>query len=107
MTQISQQLVDFMHRCARSHRETYHASTRFTKMEMPRFTREDVVGWILKCKSYFNLDKTPEENKVTMARLVLDELGYQWFDGIKKGAQNHISWHMFIEGIRIWCSTTL
>lgn len=46
--------------------------------------REDVAGWLSKCENYFEHDKTPEEIKVTMASLVLDETGYQWFNDLKK-----------------------
>lgn len=42
-----------------------------------------------------------------MASLVLDEVGYQWFDGIRKNAQNPIRWREFAEGIKIRFGTTL
>lgn len=67
MSHISRQLVELMHKNVVSQREGYHTPTRFTKVDMPRFTCEDVVGWISKCESYFVLDKTPEGHKVTMA----------------------------------------
>lgn len=80
-----------MHRNAGSHGDDYHAPTWVTKMDMPRFTQEDVVGWVSKCKSYFNLDKTPIEHKVYIAHLVLDEQEYQWFDGFRKGMDRPIN----------------
>lgn len=65
-----------MHKNMGSQRDNYHAPTRFTKMDMPRFTWEAVVGWVSKYESYFDLDKTPNKHKVTMASLVLNEQGY-------------------------------
>lgn len=69
--------------------------------------KEDVVGWLSKCESYFGLDKTPEESRVTMTSLVLDEAGYQWFDGLKKSSQDLITWQIFSQGIRIRFNDTL
>lgn len=106
VSQISRQLVDLLHRNTGQHRETYHAPTRFTKMDLPWFTRDDVAGWVSKCESYFELDKTPEENKVTMASLVLDESSYQWFDGFKS-SQNPLNWRVFAESIKIRFGLTL
>lgn len=107
ITQISQQLVQPMHKNTGLQRDMYHAPMRFTKMDMPKFTREDIVGWISKCKSYFNLDKTPEEHKVTMASLTLDKKRYLWYDGFRKSTQNTLSWSTFAEGIKICFSATL
>lgn len=76
-------------------------------MDLPRFTKDDVVGWLSRCDSYFDLDKTPEEYRVTMASLVLDKVGYQWYDGFKKSAQNPITWQTFSEGIRARFSANL
>lgn len=62
---------------------------------------EDMVGWLSKCESYFDLDKTPEENKVVMASLMLDEVDCQWYDGLRKGSRDLIAWKTFLEGLRI------
>lgn len=97
---ISQQLV-MLHINNGQQRDGYHAPTRFTKMEFPRFTKEDVLGWVSKCEAYFDMDRTAEANKVTMASMALDEMGYVWFDGFKKSNPGPITWIMFTEGIKI------
>lgn len=66
-----------------------------------------MVRWVSKCESYFELDKTPEANKVTIASLVLDEQGYRWYDGFKKSNPGLITWNLFAEGIKIRFSTLL
>lgn len=61
-------------------------------MDLSRFMKEDVVGWISKCESYFDLDKMLEGHNVTMAGLVLDEAGYRWYDGFLSSSQDPVSW---------------
>lgn len=74
-------------------------------MDLPKFTKDDVAGWVSKCEDYFGLDKTPEENRVTMASLALDEAWYLWYEGFKKSINGIISWNRFAEGIKIrFCS---
>lgn len=106
MANLLRQMVDLMHHNAAPQRR-HQTPTRFTKMDLPRFAKDDVVGWISKCESYFDLDKTPEENMVTMASLALDEVGYQWFDSLKRNATRPISWQDFMKGIKVRFSTTL
>lgn len=108
LTQLSQQIVELLrHNNANPQRGNYQAPTRFTKMDLPRFTSGDVVGWVSKCESYFDLDKMSKEHKVTMASLVLDEAGYRWYDGFRASSQDLISWLDFAEGIRIRFHTTI
>ena len=52
--------------------------TRFFIMELPTFQRNDVDGWILECDKYFDLDETPESQKIVMASRQLDEKAYLW-----------------------------
>lgn len=76
-------------------------------MDLLKFMKDDAVGWLSKCESYFGLDRTTEENKVVMASLMLDEAGYQWYDDLKKSSRDPISLQAFSEGIRIRFNTTL
>ncbi|KAJ1442174.1 hypothetical protein SESBI_00989 [Sesbania bispinosa] len=73
-------------------RGEHNVSTRFTKLEFPRFTREDVNGWISKCERFFALDDTPEGNKVTLASIAMDEVSYQWFQGFERSFSGRITW---------------
>lgn len=42
-----------------------------------------------------------------MASLVLDEVGYLWYDGFKKNARDPITWAAFSEAIRVRFNATL
>lgn len=44
---------------------------------------------------------------MVMASLMLDEVGYQWYNGLKKSSRNPISWQAFLEGIQIRFNATL
>lgn len=107
MAQLSRQMMEFLHHHAETQRGHYQAPTLFTKMVLPRFMKEYVVGSLSKCESYFYLDKTPEERKVSMVSLVLDEAGYRWCDGLKNSSQDPISWRVFSEGICIQFHATI
>lgn len=78
--------MDLLRHNANQNKGHYQAPTRFTKMDLPKFTKDDVV---------------------VMASLTLDEAGYQWFDGLKEGMIEPITWGTFSEGIRVRFSATL
>lgn len=107
MALISRQLVDIVQHQAMAPRGNYQAPTRFSKLDHPKFMKEDAIGWLSKCENYFDLDRTPAEYKVTMASLMLDETGYQWYDSLKRASQEPITWQMFAEGIRVRFGATL
>lgn len=100
-------MVEVLRPNANNQRGNYQPPTRFTKMDLPKFMKEDVVRWLSKCESYFDLDKTPKENKVVMASLMLDEAAYFWYDSLKKSSTNPITWQVFSEGLRIRFNATL
>ena len=49
----------------------------YTKMEFPKFSPEDVRAWILKCERFFELDGTPDDAKVKIASLHLDDNAFR------------------------------
>ncbi|KAJ1412618.1 Retrotransposon gag domain [Sesbania bispinosa] len=82
-------------------RGEHNVSTRFTKLEFPRFTREDVNGWISKCERLFALDDTPEGNKVTLASIAMDEVSYQWFQGFERSFSGRITWRLLVDAMKV------
>lgn len=40
---------------------------RLIRMKFPRFSGDDVKGWIYRCQQLFNVDGIADENKVKMA----------------------------------------
>lgn len=57
MTHLSRQIMEILHHNTNQNIGHYQAPTQFTKMDLPKFMKDDVVGWLSKCESYFNLDK--------------------------------------------------
>lgn len=49
---------------------SYSASTRQTKVDFPRFSGEDLRGWLYKCENFFELDGTPWDMKVRVATVI-------------------------------------
>ncbi|KAJ1422779.1 Retrotransposon gag domain [Sesbania bispinosa] len=82
-------------------RGEHNVSTRFMKLEFPRFTREDVNGWISKCERFFALDDTPEGNKVTLASIAMDEESYQWFQGLERSFSGRITWRLLVDTMKV------
>ncbi|XP_054814737.1 uncharacterized protein LOC129315194 [Prosopis cineraria] len=82
-------------------RREYRRPMQFTKMEFPKFTREDVLGWILKCERYFELDETPEETKIKMASMHLDPRAFQWHQAYEKSCEGiWPTWEEYIEEVK-------
>lgn len=40
--------------------------SRLTKVEFPRFSGDDVRGWMFRCEQFFAIDNTPDEQKVRL-----------------------------------------
>ena len=58
---------------------------QLSKMEFPRYEEgQDILSWLLKCESFFLVDRTAEENKVRVASIHLDEKTYQWHRSLEK-----------------------
>ena len=51
----------------------------FTTMRFPQFDGQDIFSWLYWCERFFELDQTPEAEKVKMVSLYLDDKTYfQW-----------------------------
>ncbi|KAK4253839.1 hypothetical protein QN277_010462 [Acacia crassicarpa] len=71
----------------------YRKPTQFTKMEFPKYVGDDILTWLLKCERFFELDDTPEESKVKMASLHLDDKTFQWHRALERRLRNRLpSW---------------
>lgn len=64
MSHISQQLMEVIGKETVSQRDKYHTPTLFAKVDLPRFMRDDAVGWVSKCESYFDLDRIGPEKGI-------------------------------------------
>ena len=71
-------------------------------LKFPRFQRSDIDGWILKCDKYFELDSAPQERKITMASLELDEKAYLWHAPFMEGEHiQELRWAEYKQALRI------
>ncbi|GJW11765.1 hypothetical protein Tco_1577592 [Tanacetum coccineum] len=43
--------------------QNQHQFTRMTKVDFPKFSRDDVKGWIFRCKQFFSIDEIPDSQK--------------------------------------------
>lgn len=74
----------------------YQFPTRFSKVEFPRFNGDDVNGWFYRCELFFEVNGTPEEEKVRMATIHLKGKALQWHQSFKKTRIRdlNISWEL-------------
>ena len=55
-----------------------YLATRQSKIDFPRFNREDLNGWLYKCHQFFEVDETPLETRVKLAAINLEARAFQW-----------------------------
>lgn len=64
--------------------------TQFTKLEFPKYEGGDILAWLLCCESFFQFDNTPEENKVRMASIHLDNKSFQWHQALVRRTRGRL-----------------
>lgn len=52
--------------------------SRFSKVEFPKFSGDDVLGWVYKCELFFEIDNTNEGANVKIASIHLDGNPLAW-----------------------------
>ncbi|KAK4269737.1 hypothetical protein QN277_022855 [Acacia crassicarpa] len=100
--QLSVRVVDLQAQGRGDQRSAdYYTPTRYTKLDFPSFSSEDVDVWMAKCERYFNLDGTPKARKTLLASIALDNNAYKWFQHFEKNQNGVIPWQAFVEAIRV------
>ncbi|GKD49396.1 RNA-directed DNA polymerase like protein, partial [Tanacetum coccineum] len=51
---------------------------RLAKVEFPRFQEDDVRGWVFRCDQFFNIDNTPNDEKVKIVYVHLSDKALIW-----------------------------
>nr|CAD1823577.1 unnamed protein product [Ananas comosus var. bracteatus] len=64
-------------------------SSRFTKVEFPRFNGMDLKGWVYRCEQFFEIDGTEEDAKVKLATIHLESRALQWHQVYMKSRLTH------------------
>jgi len=65
------------------------------RIEFPQFDGTNPRGWVKKCSKYFNLCKTPSQQKVELASLDMIGKAETWYNGYSLGRQ-HVIWEDFV-----------
>ncbi|KAH0709731.1 hypothetical protein KY290_011135 [Solanum tuberosum] len=50
----------------------YRANTRYSHIDFPKFSGEDLRGWVYRCEQFFEYEDTVEESKVKVAAIHLE-----------------------------------
>ncbi|KAA8544346.1 hypothetical protein F0562_022386 [Nyssa sinensis] len=80
-----------------------HNHSRFTKMDFPKFSGDDLTEWINRAFQYFEFQETVEEQKVALASFHLEGEANQWWQWLKQVQRNErldITWSLFEREIK-------
>ena len=102
MRGLGLQVVDLSsNRRGRTTEGEYRMPTRLTRLDFPKFIKEDVDSWIAKCERFFRLDGTPEADRVAIASIALDESSFRWFQGLEQSTGGNVTWLEFAASLRV------
>ena len=51
---------------------------RIGKIDFPKFSGDDVEGWVYRCEHFFSMDDTPDDSKLRCAAVHLEGDALQW-----------------------------
>lgn len=76
--------------------------SNYTKITCPRFDVEDFRGWLLKMEQFFVVDNTPENDKVRLVMMHLDERALQWHQWfmVNQGNINEVTWPYYLHHMK-------
>jgi len=82
MEEVRQMFVTMKGTCKAPHREEmaladsggsqYRANTRYSRIDFPKFSGEDLRGWVYRCEQFFEYEDTTEESKVKVVAIYLE-----------------------------------
>ncbi|XP_021980610.1 uncharacterized protein LOC110876760 [Helianthus annuus] len=75
---------------------------RIGNVEFPKFSGEDVEGWIYRCEHFFAMDETPDEVKLRCAVVHLEGAALQWHRAylrIRNATVAEIPWEEYVRSI--------
>ncbi|KAJ9547857.1 hypothetical protein OSB04_020400 [Centaurea solstitialis] len=68
------------------------------KVELPMFDGDDPVGWITRAEIYFDVQGTPENIKVKLAKLSMEGATIHWFNLLWETTEN-LTWMKFKQAL--------
>ena len=63
-------------------------------MKLPTFSEIDTRGWLIKAKTYFQVQGTPEHHRIPLAHICMEGVVVHWFS-IVHGLKKNLSWEDF------------
>ena len=75
-----------------------HHQRNAVKLDIPRFDGRDPLGWIFKITQLFQYQNTPEEDRITVASLYLDDAALSWYQWMYSNGLI-TSWNAFLEAL--------
>ncbi|MCI39011.1 hypothetical protein A2U01_0060240 [Trifolium medium] len=67
---------------------------RSVKLDFPRFDGKDVLNWIFKAEQFFDYHNTPDEDRLIISSVHLDQDVVPWFQMIQR-SNPFRSWQEF------------
>ncbi|GJX04159.1 gypsy/ty3 retroelement polyprotein [Tanacetum coccineum] len=78
---------------------TQNQFTRMTKVEFPKFSGDDVKGWIFRCEQFFSIDEIPENQKVKLISVHLFDTALLWHRQFIRLNGENVTWNVYKDGI--------
>ncbi|MCI25553.1 hypothetical protein A2U01_0046744, partial [Trifolium medium] len=74
--------------------------TRNVKLEFPRFDGTHAIEWIFKAEQFFEYYATPDEDRLTIAAVHLDQKVVPWYQMMQR-TNPFQSWQIFTRAIEV------
>ncbi|GJS32495.1 hypothetical protein Tco_0530877 [Tanacetum coccineum] len=72
---------------------------RMTKVDFPKFSGEDVRGWIFRCEQFFLIDAIAEDQKVRLLSVHLFDKALLWQRQFLKIHGDNVTWPVYRDAI--------
>ncbi|GJU51961.1 transposon ty3-G gag-pol polyprotein [Tanacetum coccineum] len=72
---------------------------RMTKVDFPKFSGEDVRGWIFRCEQFFLIDAIAEDQKVRLLSVHLFDKALLWHRQFLKIHGDNVTWPVYRDAI--------
>ncbi|GJV00541.1 putative nucleotidyltransferase, ribonuclease H, partial [Tanacetum coccineum] len=72
---------------------------RLTKLDLPKFSGDDVKGWIYRCNQFFQLDNVAGNQKVKIASIHLHDKALDWHRNFERRNGLEVTWEKYLEEV--------
>nr|GEW64266.1 putative mitochondrial protein [Tanacetum cinerariifolium] len=69
--------------------------SRMAKIEFPKFSDDDVKGWVCRCEQFFLLEQTSDADKVTLISIHLYDKALFWHRQFVRIHGTNVSWEVY------------